>query len=295
MTTLTPQEQELFTLFTERLPKFIDDHPELEPQLYHVFLKTFARKEEVAAVQKELTEFRAEARENFARADTFHTEMEEFREETRENFARINQRFERVDQRFEQVDARFEQVDQRFEQVDQRFEQVDARFEQVDQRFEQVDQHFEQTDKRITDLQAEVRTGFAEVRAEIKNTLRAIDRLGARWGIRNEDLFRETMTSVLEKSFGVTVETRSIQGEQFDLIISNGEHILIEIAAGAKRNALERLTRKRQLYTQETGVVPARFIFAVAVINDRRAQLLREAGFEVIVPDDEAETAADSE
>jgi hypothetical protein len=149
-----------------------------------------------------------------------------------------------------------------------------------------VDARFEQVDARFNSLETEMRRGFKEM-------LRHMDKLGARWGIRNEELFRETMASVLEKSFGVKVETRSIQGEQFDLIISNGEHILVEIAAGAKRNALERLERKRQLYVQGTGVTPARFIFAVAVINDRRAQLLREAGFEVIVPDDEAEDEAE--
>jgi hypothetical protein len=241
MTTLTPQEQELMTLFTERLPQFIDDHPELEPQLYHVFLKTFARKEEVAAVRQEVAEFREETREQFARTNT---RIADLQTEVRENFS------------------------------------------QVDKRFEQVDKRFEQADKRITDLQTEVREGFARA---TKDMQRSFDRFGARWGIRSEELFRETMASVLEKSFGAKVETRSIKGEQFDLIISNGEHILVEITASAKRNALERLTRKRQLYTQEIGVTPARFIFAVAVINARRLQLLREAGFEVIVPDDELE------
>ncbi|MEP7199019.1 MAG: hypothetical protein ABI874_04295 [Chloroflexota bacterium] len=71
--------------------------------------------------------------------------------------------------------------------------------------------------------------------------------------------------------------------------------MLVEIAASAKRNALERLQRKRQLYIEETGVVPTRVIFAVAVINDRRSQLLREAGFEVIVPDDEPAEDGDDE
>jgi hypothetical protein len=283
MSELTPQEQELLELFTERLPRLLEDHPTLEPLIYRAFMKVFVGKEEFAALARIVEEFREETRENFARTharvgqvdarvERVEQRLDDFQAETRENFARVDKRFEQVDARFEQVDARFEQVDARFEQVDARFEQVDARFEQVDARF--------------NSLETEMRRGFKEM-------LRHIDKLGARWGIRNEELFRETMASVLEKSFGVKVETRSIQGEQFDLIISNGEHILVEIAAGAKRNALERLERKRQLYVQGTGVTPARFIFAVAVINDRRAQLLREAGFEVIVPDDEAEDEAE--
>ncbi|MBE7532752.1 MAG: DUF3782 domain-containing protein [Ardenticatenaceae bacterium] len=185
----------------------------IEPQLYHVFLKTFARKEEVVAVQQELVEFREETREEFALVRT----------ETREGF------------------------------------------EQVDQRFEQ--------------LHAEMRQGFEEV-------YRRIDQLGARWGIRNELLFRETMITILEKSFAAKVETRDIEGEQFDLIITNGYHILVEIAASAPPHIVQRLQRKRELYARTTGVEPTRFVFAIASIHSCRAQALREAGFEVVEPEE---------
>ncbi len=220
-------KEEVIHIFTHQLPEILDEYPDLEPQLYHVFLKTFARKEEVVAVHQELVEFREETREEFALVRT----------ETREGF----------------------------EQVDQRFEQVDQRFEQVDQRFEQ--------------LHAEMRQGFEEV-------YRRIDQLGARWGIRSESLFRETMLTILEKSFAAKVETRDIEGEQFDLIITNGYHILVEIAASAPPHIVQRLQRKRELYARTTGVEPTRFIFAVASIHSRRAQALRDAGFEVVEPEE---------
>lgn len=241
-------KEEVIHIFTHQLPEILDEYPELEPQLYHVFLKTFARKEEVAAVQQELAEFREETREDFA---LVRTEMREG--------------FERVDQRFGQVDQRFDGVDQRLDGVDQRLDGIDERFEQVDQRFEQ--------------LHAEMRQGFEEV-------YRRIDQLGTRWGIRSESLFRETMITILEKSFAAKVETRDIEGEQFDLIITNGFHILVEIAASAPPHIVQRLQRKRELYTRTTGVEPARFIFAVASIHSRRAQALRDAGFEVVEPEE---------
>jgi hypothetical protein len=127
----------------------------------------------------------------------------------------------------------------------------------------------------------------AEISEGFKAMSRQIDQLGSRWGIRNEALFRATITSLLEKSFGVTVETRDIKGEQFDLIIANDRHTLIEIAASVRRNIQERLERKRQLYTKETGVEPDRVILAVATIHSRLAQSLRETGIEVIEPEDD--------
>ena len=128
-------------------------------------------------------------------------------------------------------------------------------------------------------LDAKMDAGFEELR-------RAIDRLGARWGIRNESLFRQTMAAVLEQSFGVTVEQRTIAGEQFDLLIFDGQHILVEIAASVGRSIVQRLQRKRRLYTAETGVEPTRVILATASIHSQRAQELRQMGIEVVEPED---------
>ena len=195
--------------------------------------------------------------EKFPRRDEFARLLDELQEHRRE-----------TQQQFRLVDQRFEQVDQRFEQVDQRFEQVDHRFEQVDQRFER--------------LETEMRTGFDQVH-------RAIDRLGSRWGIRNEKVFRQTMRELLEKSFGAQIQERHIRGEQFDCVIIHGEHILIELTASVGPNILERLQRKRQLYIDESGVTPARFLLVAGAIHSRRAEALRAAGFEVIEPEDNEE------
>ena len=94
------------------------------------------------------------------------------------------------------------EMERRFEQVDQRIDrfraEVDARFEQVDARFNKVD--------------AQMDAGFDRLD-------RSIDRLGSRWGIRNESVFRRTIAALLEESFGVGVEQRTIAGEQFDVVI----------------------------------------------------------------------------
>ena len=172
--------------------------------------------------------------------------------------AEMDQRFEQVDRRFEQIDARIDAfrdaVEQRFEEVNQRFEGMEQRFEGMEQRFDEV--------------------------------FRAIDRLGARWGIRNESVFRRTMAALLEESFGATVEERELEGEQFDVVIVDHQHILVEIAASVGATIQERLERKRQLYTEATGVAPARVILATASIYSYRAQALRQSGIEVIEPEE---------
>ena len=254
----TFSDEELIDLFSKQLPDLLERRPELEPLIYNGFLKAFVRREEVAVILEELRALRDE----------------------------VNQRFEQTDDKIEtlrgDMNQRFEQVDQRFEQVDQRFEQVDKKIEEfrnaVEQRFEEVNQRFSQVDERMDSLEHRMETGFKEL-------LRAIDRLGARWGIRNETVFRETIATLLEESFGVKVEQRVIQGEQFDVVIYDHQHVLVEIAASVGQKIEERLERKRRLYTESTGIAPTRIIIATADIHSRRAQILRDKGIEVIEPD----------
>ena len=203
------RDEDLIEMFSRRLPDLLDRRPELEPQLYRAFLKTFARRDEVALVLAELRAFRAET----------------------------NRRFDRVERRVDRVES------------------------------------------GLREFRAEVATRFDDVQ-------RAIDRLGARWGIRNESVFRQTMAAVLEQSFGVRVEQRTIAGEQFDVLIYDHRHILVEIAASVGRAIGTRLERKRRLYEERTGVRPARVILATASIHSRRAQELRQMGIEVIEPEE---------
>ncbi len=263
-------DEAVIYLFSEQLPALLDRRPELESRIYHAFWKTFARREEIAAIMEELSQFRAE---------------------TKASFEQVDQRFEQVDQRFEQVDRRFEQADRRFEafQAETRanFDRMDQRFGQMDQRFDQTDQRFDQTDQRIDSLETRVDSLEARMEAGFLDLHKAIDRLGARWGIRNESIFRQTIATLLEQSFGAQVQERHIEGEQFDCIILDGQHILVEIAAHAKRDIQKRMERKRELYTQATGVTPARVILAVGSIHSRQAEALRKAGFEVIEPEED--------
>ena len=166
-----------------------------------------------------------------------------------------------VDQRFEQVDAR---IDAFRDEVNQRFGEVNQRFGEVHQRFEEMNQRFD-------------------------GVFQAIDRLGSRWGIRNESVFRGTMATLLEDSFGAAVQERTIAGEQFDVvIIASDQHILVEIAASVGADIQDRLERKRQLYMEATGVTPVRVLLATAHIHSHRAQALRESGIEVIEPPEDA-------
>ena len=196
------RDEDLIEVFSRRLPDLLERRPDLEQTIFTAFLKTFARREEVALVLTELRAFRTEA-----------------------------------------------------------------------------DQRSERSEQETREFRSDVAARFDDVQ-------RSIDRLGARWGIRNESLFRQTMAAVLEQSFGVSVQQRTIAGEQFDVLIHDHEHILVDIAASVGPTITTRLERKRRVYEESTGTTPTRVILATASIHSRRAQELQRIGIEVIEPDD---------
>jgi hypothetical protein len=267
--------EEIEELILERLPGILERDPRFVTFIEGIVAEKFPRRDEFARLLDEVQQHRTETANQSRRVE--------------QRVERVEQRVERVEQRVERVEQRVEHVDQQlqehrtetaeqFKRIDARFAQVDARFTQVDARFDRVDQRFDQADQRFDALVQRVEDGFRNVQI-------SIDRLGARWGIRNEALFRQTMREVLEKSYGARVEERFIGGEQFDCIIIDHNHILIEISASVGKDILKKLQRKRQLYTDETGVAPARFLLVVGSIYSQRANALRDAGFEVIEPE----------
>ena len=154
-----------------------------------------------------------------------------------------------------------------------------ARLDRIERDVAELKTRMTNLENRMTSLENKMDAGFDDMR-------RTIDRLAARWGIRNESLFRQTMAAVLQESFGVKVEQRTIAGEQFDLLIFDGQHVLVEIAASVGPSIAQRLQRKQRLYQEETGVDPDRVILATASIHSRRAGELRQMGIEVVEPED---------
>lgn len=248
----TVELEEIEEYILNRLPGVLERDPRFATYIEGILAQKFPRRDEFARLLDEL---------------------QQHRQETRQNFDQVDQRFEQVDQRFDKVELRLDQIDQRM----QHFEQSMAH---LNQRMDQIDGRLERTEQGLVDLSERLEDRFNQLQV-------SIDRLGRRWGIRNEFVFRQVVRTLLEDSFGVQVQERHIGGEQFDVVIINGVHILVEISASVGQDILQKLKRKRELYTRQTGIAPARFILAVGSINSYRAAALREAGFEVIEPEDE--------
>ena len=115
-------DEELLETLEKQLPALLARHPEMERRIYTAFMRTFATKEEVAAILSELRDFRGEF-------DTFRSEMVTFRSGTETFQSEMVTFRSEVNERFEKVDERFDQMDQRFSDLRDWVEMIVGRFQ----------------------------------------------------------------------------------------------------------------------------------------------------------------------
>ena len=111
--------------------------------------------------------------------------------------------------------------------------------------------------KRMDDLAMLMKEGFQKVNEQITA-------LGSRWGIMNEKTFRRTVQALLSRA-GYTVSKGIYGDREVDVVIKNGEHILLEITSAAVKKDVRNLTRSAEDYFEKTGIEPKLMISAIYI------------------------------
>lgn len=111
--------------------------------------------------------------------------------------------------------------------------------------------------KRIDDLAMLMKEGFQKVNEQITA-------LGSRWEIMNEKAFRRTVQALLSRA-GYTVSKGIYGDREVDVVIKNGEHILLEITSAAVKKDVRNLTRSAEDYFEKTGIEPKLMISAIYI------------------------------
>ena len=120
---------------------------------------------------------------------------------------------------------------------------------------------------------------------------RHIDALGARWGLLAEESFRAGMVGVVERYFGGRVKRWTHYDEEgfvfgfpslveVDMVISDKEHILVEIKSSISRADVYELWKVGQLYERIRGVKP-RLAIVSPFVREEAKKLAKELGINV--------------
>jgi hypothetical protein len=230
-----------------------------------------AGQEELRAGQEALRAGQVELRQDVIELRAGQEELRAGQEELRAGQVELRQ--DVIELRAGQAELRQDVIELRAGQEELRAGQEALRMGQAELR--------EELHREIANLTTLINERTEMLRKEFHT---AITTLGQRWGILTEDVFRQIMATVIEKTYGDKVRRFKIGSDEIDVVISDGQHILIEMTARTTRGMIRRIERKRAAYIEHTGVVPARIILGTAQIHLAVAHKLEAMGVEIVQP-----------
>ena len=151
--------------------------------------------------------------------------------------------------------------------------------------FEEHSRRFDENDRKFNEILEELklhREKLEEHDFKFDSMMRKLDALGARWGILAESAFREGMRRIVERLFGGSVE-RWIHDDregfvfgypatvEVDIVIRDGEHILVEIKSHVRKSDVGVLLRKGELYKRVKGITPKLVFVSPYIDEDARS------------------------
>ena len=120
------------------------------------------------------------------------------------------------------------------------------------------------TESRLEELaEAQKRTEITMSKG-FKDLRDSISALGGRWGIMAEGTFRSAISGLL-RDRGYEVTNGVYGGREVDIIIRNGEHILIEVTSSMKKSDIGKIVSSADDYEAKTGISPRIMIAAIYI------------------------------
>uniref|UniRef100_UPI000B12835B PD-(D/E)XK nuclease family protein n=1 Tax=Vulcanisaeta distributa TaxID=164451 RepID=UPI000B12835B len=220
-----------------------------------------------------------------------------------------------VDGKFEELRKEVQEVKKYVDDKVQEMKNVIATKEGVEELRREVEdvRNRMATKEEVQELRKEVqmikdtmatKRDVEELRRYVDNQIKflsiKLDALGARWGVVNEDAFRNGVREILRDA-GYTVEkwlyydadgyVYGYPSEiELDVIVKDNITMIVEISSAIRRSDLIIIKRKAELYMKATGRTVDRILAITPYIGDKnpdyvRVMAERMGGIKVITPE----------
>ena len=140
-------------------------------------------------------------------------------------------------------------------------------------------------------MRSEFRRVYDAIKAVADKQDRSIGALGARWGMRSEQAFRDALAGILEKNFDVQVSHFSEHDDdgvvfgrrdqvELDVIIKNGLIIICELKSWIDKAGMYMFERKARFYEERHQRKMDRLIVISPMIDLRARKVADRLGVE---------------
>jgi hypothetical protein len=221
-------------------------------------------------------------KDRFVEKETFDQRFDRILEEMR--VAR-----EKSDERWERNDRRWEKNDRRWEESQKRWDKNDLKWEESKEQWEKNDQRWEENQKAINEILSSIK--IVEINDEKLKDLfsSTVGALGARWGIRSEQSFRNALRGILEKNTDLKVlhvvepdEDGIVFGRpeqvELDIVLKNGKFMIIEIKSSLSRADVILFVKKAEFYQERHNTKATALVMISPMIDDNAQDYIAHFG-----------------
>jgi len=202
-----------------------------------------------------------------------------------EHVVKLEERFAKLEERYAKLEERYAKLEEQVLQLEERFARLEERFAMLEERFVKIEERLLEAEKRMEGAVLSLQRSMEKVTAHLAA-------LGRRYGLFTEDAFREAVKYLVEDllkeyevrrwiyydSEGLVFGHPSVV--EVDVLIKDGEHILVEYKADIERGDVAELARQGKLYEKATGVKP-KLLLVGPTASKRAVELARELGVEI--------------
>jgi len=183
---------------------------------------------------------------------------------------------------FSELLDRFSRLEERQQRLEERQQRLEERQQKLEERFVKLEEGF-----------VRIEVGQQRLEEEMAETRRVLMVIAHRFGVLSEESFRQAMKLVVKKKLGAAKVERWIYEDkegtvygypsivEVDLVIRNGEHVLVEVKSRVSKAEVAELHRIGRLYERVEGIKP-KLVIVGGFIDPEARSIADELGVEII-------------
>lgn len=306
--------KEIRDIILKELPAILEQDKEVQALVLRLSEGRFADKEKTEdRFDKMLRELVAdreaqgrrweEEAKRWKEQDKKWAEQVKLREEQDKKWDEQIKRSEEIDKKWAEQIKRSEELDKKWTEQVKHWEEQDKKWaEQVklwdeqDKKWAEQVKRWDDQDKKWAEQEAKWQENQKEIRA-LMASLKALDNknetlmgaIGARWGLRSEQSFRNALKGILSEVSGlevINVVEYDEEGEVFgrpdqielDLVIKNGLLIICEIKSSVSKADIHIFCKKAEFYQKKHFVKADRLMVISPMIDKKALELAKNWG-----------------
>ena len=213
-----------------------------------------------------------------------------------DRFSRIEERQQKLEERQQRLEERQLELEKRQQRLEERQQKLEERFARLEERFAKLEERFTKLEERQMKLEerfAKLEERQQRLEEEMRETRRVMITIAHRFGVLSEESFRQAMKFVVEKTLGVAKVERWIYKDkegtvygypsivEVDVVIRNGEHVLVEVKSRVSKADVAELHRIGELYERVEGIKP-KLVIVGGFIDPDAHSIAGDLGVEII-------------